>query len=88
MEELEYGDYLTSDEVALILGIKRRSLYKKLERKELPYYRVSRRCIVFKKQDILDFLEERHIASAEQMLVMAEQLLAKMEGKKKRGARL
>jgi excisionase family DNA binding protein len=50
-------EFLTIDEVSEYLGIKKSSLYAKVERKEIPYYKVGR-LVRFKKSDIDPWMEK------------------------------
>ena len=50
-------EFFTIDEVSEYLGIKKSSLYAKVERKEIPYYKVGR-LVRFKKSDIDPWMEK------------------------------
>ena len=50
-------EFLTIDEVSEYLGIKKSSLYAKVERKEIPHYKVGR-LLRFKKSDIDPWMEK------------------------------
>ncbi len=50
-------EFLTIDELSEYLGIKKSSLYAKVERKEIPYYKVGR-LVRFKKSDIDPWMEK------------------------------
>ncbi len=56
---MEHG-FLTLDEASTYLGVRKSNLYSKIERKEIPHYRVGR-LIKFKKADLDAFMEERRI---------------------------
>ena len=56
MEE-DLKEFFTIDEVSEYLGIKKSSLYSKVERKEIPYYKVGR-LVRFKKSDIDPWMEK------------------------------
>ena len=49
--------YLNIDELSQYLGIKKSNLYGKVERKEIPFYRLGR-LIFFKKDEIDSFMEK------------------------------
>jgi len=49
--------YLNIDELSQYLGIKKSNLYGKVQRKEIPFYRVGR-LIMFKKDEIDAFMEK------------------------------
>jgi excisionase family DNA binding protein len=49
--------FLTVDELSLYLGIKKSNIYAKVERREIPFYRVGR-LILFKKDEIDAFMEK------------------------------
>jgi excisionase family DNA binding protein len=49
--------YLNIDELSQYLGIKKSNLYAKVERREIPFYRVGR-LILFKKDEIDAFMEK------------------------------
>lgn len=49
-------DFLTIDELSKYLGIKRSTLYQKVERREIPFYRFGR-MIRFKRTDIELWIE-------------------------------
>ncbi len=53
-------EFLSIDELADYLGIKRSNLYSKVERKEIPHYRVGR-LILFKKEEIDAFMAGRRV---------------------------
>ena len=53
-------EFLTVDELSEYLGIKRSNLYSKVERKEIPHYRVGR-LILFKKDEIDAFMAGRRV---------------------------
>jgi excisionase family DNA binding protein len=50
-------EFLTIDEVSEYLGIKKSSLYVKVERKEIPYYKIGH-LLRFKKSDIDSWMEK------------------------------
>jgi excisionase family DNA binding protein len=50
-------EFLNIKEVSEYLGIKKSSLYSRVEKKEIPYYKVGR-LIRFKKSDIDPWMEE------------------------------
>jgi excisionase family DNA binding protein len=52
--------FLTIDELSQYLGIKRSNLYSKVERREIPFYRVGR-LIFFKKDEIDAFMEKSRV---------------------------
>jgi excisionase family DNA binding protein len=49
--------FLTIDELSQYLGIKKSTLYAKVERREIPFYRVGR-LIFFKKDEIDAFMDK------------------------------
>jgi excisionase family DNA binding protein len=49
--------YLNVDELSQYLGIKKSNLYSKVERKEIPFYRVGR-LIFFKRDEIDTFMDK------------------------------
>jgi len=49
--------FLTIDELSQYLGIKKSTLYAKVERREIPFYRVGR-LIMFKKEEIDAFMDK------------------------------
>jgi excisionase family DNA binding protein len=49
--------YLNIDELSQYLGIKKSNLYFKVERREIPFYRLGR-LIMFKKEEIDVFMEK------------------------------
>ena len=55
-------EFLTIDEVSEYLGIKKSSLYSKVERKEIPYYKVGR-LVRFKKSDIDPWMKKLKLES-------------------------
>jgi excisionase family DNA binding protein len=55
--EEDLKEFLTIDEVSEYLGIKKSSLYTKVERREIPYYKVGR-LVRFKKSDIDPWMEK------------------------------
>ncbi len=53
-------EFLDIDELADYLGIKKSNLYSKVERREIPHYRVGR-LILFKKEEIDAFMAGRRV---------------------------
>ena len=49
--------YLNIEELSQYLGIKKSNLYGKVERKEIPFYRLGR-LIMFKKEEIDVFMDK------------------------------
>ena len=49
--------FLTIDELSQYLGIKKSNLYFKVERREIPFYRVGR-LILFKKDEVDSFMDK------------------------------
>ena len=49
--------FLNSDELSQYLGIKKSNLYAKVERREIPFYRLGR-LIFFKKDEIDAFMDK------------------------------
>jgi excisionase family DNA binding protein len=54
-------EFLNKDGVAAMLNISRRSVDNMLARGELPHVRLSKRCIRFPRQAVLDALAARTI---------------------------
>jgi excisionase family DNA binding protein len=54
-------EFLNKDGVAAMLNISRRSVDSMLARGELPHIRLSKRCIRFPRQAVLDALSARTI---------------------------
>jgi excisionase family DNA binding protein len=54
-------EFLNKDGVAAMLSISRRSVDSMLARGELPHVRLSKRCIRFPRQAVLDALAARTI---------------------------
>ena len=50
-------EFMNIDELSQYLGIKKSNLYGKVERREIPFYRVGR-LIFFKKDEIDAFMEK------------------------------
>jgi excisionase family DNA binding protein len=44
--------FLNIDELSQYLGVKKSTLYAKVERREIPFYRVG--CLIFFKKDVID----------------------------------
>ena len=55
------AEFLNKDGVATMLSISRRSVDSMLARGELPHVRLSKRCIRFPRQAVLDALAARTI---------------------------
>jgi len=53
-------EFLSIDELADYLGMKRSNLYSKVERKEIPHYRVGR-LLLFRKDEIDAFMAGRRV---------------------------
>ena len=53
-------EFLSIDELADYLGMKRSNLYSKVERKEIPHYRVGR-LLLFRKEEIDAFMAGRRV---------------------------
>ena len=60
IKEKDLREFLTIDEVSEYLGIKKSSLYSKVERQEIPYYKVGR-LVRFKKSDVDLWMEESKV---------------------------
>jgi excisionase family DNA binding protein len=56
--------YLNIDELSQYLGIKKSNLYGKVERKEIPFYRLGR-LIFFKKDEIDSFMEKCRVEAVD-----------------------
>lgn len=50
--------YLNTTEAAGILGISKSTLYKLTHEKKLRYYKPGGKLVLFKKQDLIDFIEQ------------------------------
>ena len=50
-------EFMNIDELSQYLGIKKSNLYAKVERREIPFFRVGR-LILFKKDEIDTFMEK------------------------------
>jgi excisionase family DNA binding protein len=55
------AEFLNKDGVAAMLNISRRSVDSMLARGELPHIRLSKRCVRFPRQAVLDTLAARTI---------------------------
>ena len=53
-------ELLKPEQVSKALGVTNSTVYKWVDRKLLPYYRIER-CIRFKIEDVQDFLARRRI---------------------------
>ncbi len=58
--EDDLREFLAVEELSRYLGIKKSNLYSKVERKEIPHYRVGR-LILFKKDEIDAFMAVRRV---------------------------
>ena len=54
---------LTVDEVAALLRTTRKAIYAKVERGQIPYVRMSSRCLLFERDVLLAWLRERRAPS-------------------------
>jgi excisionase family DNA binding protein len=50
---------LVKKDVAKFLGVTIRTVENLMARKNLPHYRLSRRKVLFRQQDVVQWLEER-----------------------------
>ena len=50
-------EYLTIEEISVYLGVKKSTLYSKVESGEIPYYRIGR-LIRFKEQEVDQWMKE------------------------------
>jgi excisionase family DNA binding protein len=56
--------FLNIDELSQYLGIKKSNLYSKVERREIPFYRLGR-LIMFKKDEVDAFMETCRVESVD-----------------------
>ncbi len=54
------SDYLTIDEASAYTGIKKSTLYSKVEQREIPHYRIGR-SIKFKRDDLDAWMEAHRV---------------------------
>lgn len=61
----ERRKWLTIDQVCSLLGISKRTLQSKRDRKEIPFCQISRK-ILFKSSDVDEYLERHYIKASYQ----------------------
>ena len=55
-------EVLTSDEVATLLGVNRKTIYEAARRNEIPHRRLGRR-LIFERGAVLDWLRQPRVIS-------------------------
>jgi len=53
------GDFLSSEQAAKFLKIKLNTLYAKVEKGDLPFYRAGNRKLLFAKEELVKYIVER-----------------------------
>lgn len=54
---------LTGDEVATLLRTTRKAIYAKVERGQIPHVRISSRSLLFDRDELLRWMDERRAPS-------------------------
>lgn len=54
---------LTADEVAALLRTTRKAIYAKVERGQIPHVRISSRSLLFDRDELLRWMDERRAPS-------------------------
>lgn len=54
-------ELLTADEVAKLLRTTRKAIYAKIERGQLPFFRVGPKSVRFRRDEIRRWLAERYV---------------------------
>lgn len=60
--DLNTIEFLSAEQLAVLLGISRASVYRLMGRRLIPFYKLGHN-IRFKKADVLDYLEKNCIRS-------------------------
>jgi len=60
--DLNTIEFLNTDQLAILLGISRTSVYRLISRRMIPFYKIGHN-IRFKKSDVLDFLDKNCVES-------------------------
>ena len=55
-------ELITTDELAIMLNISKAGVYRLIEKRQIPFYRVMR-SIRFDKNDVLDYLHKSRVES-------------------------
>jgi len=58
------GEFLTKRDVAVLLCASLRSVDSLMQQRKLPYYRISRRMIRFRRADVLNYLAANYRINA------------------------
>lgn len=60
--------YVTINNLCIILGIKKNTAYKLSSKKVLPKYKPSGKIVLFKRSDIIAYIERKRIASRQEAI--------------------
>lgn len=55
-------EMLNYEQASKLLGLRKSTLYAKVHRKEVPHFRLGRRLVVFKREELLAWLRARRVA--------------------------
>jgi excisionase family DNA binding protein len=60
--DLNTIEFLTTEELAIMLSVSRTSVYRLISRRQIPFYKIGHN-VRFKKTDVLEYLERNCIKS-------------------------
>jgi excisionase family DNA binding protein len=61
VDSIENEELLSSAQVAKFLKIKLRTVYAKCEKHELPFHRIGKRKLLFRKDEIMEYVNYRNV---------------------------
>lgn len=67
VETVSQKEFLTLEEAALYMGLKKNALYKLTHNKQIPHYKPNGKMCYFKRSDIDNWMMSNPVATAEQL---------------------
>jgi excisionase family DNA binding protein len=64
--DAKVSEYLNSDEASTFLGISKSTLHKMCHRRQITYFKPNGKLVFFKKNDLMQFLENGKVLSVEE----------------------
>lgn len=60
-------DFLSAEQAASFLKIKRKTIYSKVEKGDLPFYRSGKRKLLFSKKELEQYVAKRKVKSLDEI---------------------
>jgi len=77
MKNNERNPYITAPEVAELLGVKPKYVYQLTSKHKIPYYSPTGRKILFKREEIIAYIERSRVASYSEAVSQVQTQMAK-----------